>query len=362
MMKHFKLYSNCLLVKGFKRSLIVDTQRIQYQLIPNDLFEILLKTEKISLDEIYIEYNVENKKIIENYFNRLIEEELGFYCNEEEVEWFPKMNIDFQTPFLIESCIVEELSEVVKYKNLILQLEDLQCQYIEIIMYKTLTNELLLDILSLFEKSSINRIGLILKFDEHKDLTFLKYLTTRFLRIVKIIIHSTEDDEVLNYNDFNATEIIKSSIIIDSFKFCGVVDMKYFTPHIAHFTESLQHNTCLNRKISIDRNGEIKNCPAISKSFGKLQDTSLATALADPEFKKYWNVNKDQINTCKDCEFRHICTDCRGYTEDENDQYAKPLKCGYNPYTNEWAEWSTNPLKEKAIEYYGMQDLVKKDV
>jgi hypothetical protein len=40
---------------------------------------------------------------------------------------------------------------------------------------------------------------------------------------------------------------------------------------------------------------------------------------------------------------------------------SKPLKCGYNPYTNEWAEWSTNPLKEKAIAYYGMQDLVRKD-
>ena len=34
---------------------------------------------------------------------------------------------------------------------------------------------------------------------------------------------------------------------------------------------------------------------------------------------------------------------------------------GYNPYTNEWEEWSTNPLKQKAIEYYGMQDLVKRN-
>ncbi|NIG32274.1 grasp-with-spasm system SPASM domain peptide maturase, partial [Enterobacter sp. Ap-916] len=33
---------------------------------------------------------------------------------------------------------------------------------------------------------------------------------------------------------------------------------------------------------------------------------------------------------------------------------SKPLKCGYNPYTGEWEEWSINPLKQKAIKYYGM--------
>ncbi len=38
--------------------------------------------------------------------------------------------------------------------------------------------------------------------------------------------------------------------------------------------------------------------------------------------------------------------------------YSKPLKCGYNPYTNVWEEWSINPLKQKAIDYYNMSKLV----
>ena len=101
------------------------------------------------------------------------------------------------------------------------------------------------------------------------------------------------------------------------------------------------------------------------QSFGNIKDTTLEEALNHPEFKKYWNITKDQIEVCKDCEFRHICTDCRAYTErthfQEDIDLSKPLKCGYNPYTNEWAEWSTNPLKQKAIAYYGMQELVKKD-
>ena len=35
---------------------------------------------------------------------------------------------------------------------------------------------------------------------------------------------------------------------------------------------------------------------------------------------------------------------------------SKPLKCGYNPYTGEWEEWSQNPIKQKIIKYYGIDE------
>ena len=97
------------------------------------------------------------------------------------------------------------------------------------------------------------------------------------------------------------------------------------------------------------------------ESFGNIIDTTLQDALNKPNFKKYWNITKDQINICKDCEFRHICTDCRAFVETPEDQYSKPLKCGYNPYNNIWEEWSTSPLKQEAIEHYAMKDLLKKN-
>ena len=99
----------------------------------------------------------------------------------------------------------------------------------------------------------------------------------------------------------------------------------------------------------------------MTESFGNINTVSLVDAVNHPDFKKYWNITKDQIEVCKDCEFRHICTDCRAFIEEPENQYSKSLKCGYSPYTNEWEEWSTNPLKQKAIEYYGMQALVRKD-
>jgi SPASM domain peptide maturase of grasp-with-spasm system len=116
--------------------------------------------------------------------------------------------------------------------------------------------------------------------------------------------------------------------------------------------------SCLNREISIDADGNIKNCPSMKESFGNIRDTTLAEAIEKPGFKKYWDINKDKIHVCKDCEFRYICTDCRAYVEDTEDILSKPLKCGYNPYTGEWSEWSTNPPKQKAIDFYGMREMV----
>ncbi len=171
-------------------------------------------------------------------------------------------------------------------------------------------------------------------------------------------LHSSNNDKEIRPKDegFSIVMSVKENIV--NKKCCGVIHHTYFSPNIETFTESQHHNTCLNRKISIDANGEIKNCPSMAKSYGNIKDTKLVDVVNNPDFQKVWHIKKDEITKCKDCEFRHICTDCRAYIDDPQDMYSAPLKCGYDPYTCKWEDWSTNPLKEKAIEYYGMQELI----
>ena len=47
-------------------------------------------------------------------------------------------------------------------------------------------------------------------------------------------------------------------------------------------------------------------------------------------------IKKDDIDVCKDCEFRYICTDCRSIIKDLNYRYSQPVKCKYNPYLGKW--------------------------
>ncbi|HLL83069.1 MAG TPA: SPASM domain-containing protein, partial [Longimicrobium sp.] len=110
----------------------------------------------------------------------------------------------------------------------------------------------------------------------------------------------------------------------------------YFSVNLELFSEGQRFNSCLNRKISVDRFGEIRNCPSTPRSYGHVHDTSLHSALAHREFRELWEVNKDQVEVCRDCEFRYVCTDCRAYIAEPADRFSKPSKCTYDPYTARW--------------------------
>jgi len=82
--------------------------------------------------------------------------------------------------------------------------------------------------------------------------------------------------------------------------------------------------------VGIDIKGNIKNCPTMKTSFGNITDTSIIDVIKQDKFTILWNIKKDDINICKDCELRHICTDCRAF-HDKDVNYEKPFKCNYNP-------------------------------
>ncbi|MEZ5040972.1 MAG: grasp-with-spasm system SPASM domain peptide maturase [Saprospiraceae bacterium] len=243
------------------------------------------------------------------------------------------------------------------YRKLALELEELGCKYLQIRSYNEISITFIEEVVASFSNSRVEGIELLIKKSKSIELHSLEDIGKKHVRIRSIILHSTEESKQLfsspKFNIFSSVNGISDS------RHCGLVSHQYFSINRKMFTESQNHNTCLNRKISIDIDGNIKNCPSMSQSFGNIKDTTLKDALEHPEFKKYWNITKDQTSVCRDCEFRYICTDCRAYLEDPEDEYSKPLKCGYNPYSGEWTEWSTNPLKQKAIVYYEMEDLIK---
>ena len=53
-------------------------------------------------------------------------------------------------------------------------------------------------------------------------------------------------------------------------------------------------------------------------------------------FKSLWGIKKENIDVCKDCEFRHLCTDCRAIIMEPENIFSQPAKCNYNPYLAKW--------------------------
>ena len=161
-----------------------------------------------------------------------------------------------------------------------------------------------------------------------------------------------ESGMIKEFEELNKYNVYFLEIASINERSCGKTDSSYFSINVQFFSEAQSYNSCLNKKISIDTEGNIKNCPSMKEHFGNTKTTSLQTALKNKKFKKYWDITKDKITVCKDCEFRYICLDCRAYLEDPDDLHSKPLKCGYDPYTGKWEEWNKNPLKEKTIKHY----------
>jgi SPASM domain peptide maturase of grasp-with-spasm system len=366
-MKYFKIFSNCTVTRGFTRSLISDLQRGTSEFIPNSMAEVIVElNSNIPINSIYAEYGDENKETIKEYIDFLERKDLGFYCDNEDIKRFSALNESFKTPSHITNIVIEiKKDEIFRLKEYINSLNLLLCRNVCLVFYENLEMNDYLLLNSFFEESIVENIEIINLFDNFINNLFLEKLSKEFNKLTRVTIFQSPFEKVILWNNNILMDVVFLTKSITNFKFCGGVSADYFNVNLNKYLEAVNHNSCLHKKLGIDINGNIKNCPAMSQSFGNTKDIALEEAINHEAFKKYWNLTKNEIEICKDCEFRHVCTDCRAYTEQshtnkEGLDTSKPLKCGYDPYTGEWEEWSTNPLKQKAIQHYGMENLIKK--
>jgi SPASM domain peptide maturase of grasp-with-spasm system len=352
----FIIFANCIITRGKNQGVLADLQFGKIVLIPVyylDLIDILVDKPEEQIESL----KAANENV-SGFVDFLIQNNFAAYVENDIV--LPPLKVVFKTPFSITNAILEAESLDMlldQYKYMTTN----EVKYIEIRIYFKITEQEVAHFFQVIQEgdSLITELTLNLADGSLCEQHYLDNVLKRYPFVKSINIFNNR-----NLNNDLPRLIYVSNML--SNKLCGSVDTELFACNNKMFSEANSRNSCLNRKISVDTNGDIKNCPSMSESYGNIKDTTLEVAMSKPGFKKYWNVTKDQIEICKDCEFRYVCTDCRAYTErttfKEELDLSKPLKCGYNPYTNEWAEWSTNPLKEKAIAYYGMEDLVKKNV
>jgi len=201
----------------------------------------------------------------------------------------------------------------------------------------------------------VKSIQLLVPFNDEINEEDYVELCRQHLRIASLQIHSAPYNKKLDPLD-RITYIEYAKQAVSDETHCGVISPNFFSINIDLFAEAQSHNTCLNKKISISKEGEIKNCPSMTKSYGHISKVRLIDALNANEFKKVWQISKDDIYGCQDCEFRYICTDCRAYVEDPKNPHSKPLKCGYDPSTTQWKDWSKNPLKLQVSKLYQMNE------
>lgn len=87
---------------------------------------------------------------------------------------------------------------------------------------------------------------------------------------------------------------------------------------------------CWRGKIAIAPTGDVFPCPpARDIVLGNVKRQSLSDIIVSDHLKQIWELTKDKIETCQDCEYRYACFDCRGKAKNLT---SKPTDCWYNPY------------------------------
>lgn len=352
-MKYFNLFSNIWVTKGINRILISDLQRAISELYPLELYDVIQELKIYSIEDLLSNYDQDSQKIIEEYLDILLREEYGFITENSWDNNFPSLSHEYYEPSLLTELFIE-LEDITLLETIFPSIENLGIKHLIIYSQKKLTIENLIKIDGIFSTSVLCGIEIYSPFYEEINKSFIQNLNTQTGRIYNMIFYDCPKAPFKVKDEFRfMVHFVKEYLKISS---CGKVDMEYFSTNLPKVLEAINHNSCLHKKIGIDIEGNIKNCPLMPEVYGNIYSSGLEEALRQPGFKKYWNLTKDYIEVCKDCEFRYVCTDCRAYTErthtDQGLDSSKPLKCGYDPYTGNWKEWSKNPLKQKTINHY----------
>lgn len=326
-----KQVTNCVLVKGIMRSTLCDLQRGKLKLIPNDMYDMLKSCAGQTKDEIYEKYS-DYVEILEEYIDFLESNEFIFWTDEPSS--YPEISFEVEEFAEVNNAIIDVSStSILDYPSIINELSSLGCQSIQIRSFDDLVN-LKWITEKLLEKtldSRIRNIEIICKHHD-EDNEYLVSMLSSHLRVNLVVLHSSLKG--IDVESKHATVLITTDKINDA-SHCGFVDPSYFSINANFYSESLKYNTCLYKKVSIDSDGNIKNCPALLESFGHISVDSIREVIQSSNFKRIGKISKDQISICKVCEFRHVCPDCRAHLGKE-ELFSKPRKCAYDPYTAKW--------------------------
>ncbi len=340
MKKFFKLYPDIIINHGAKMSIMIDFRLSKYFHIEKDLAEF------ISRDNIEIDTLSKDELEMIDY---LVENDYGIIDSKEVLSSFEDIKLNWDYPAKISNAILEISENQSFLEDVIKQLSDLNCQVIELRFEKDVEERRLNNVLKYLGSNDIPSVELIIPQNHFINRLFIEKVVKEFnVLISKITFFNSEDQKNESWPRTNVKWIAGKLNCLD----CGNVKKEKFAISLPFYTESLIHNTCLNRKISIDSKGFIKNCPSFQTTFGNVNDTIIENIIEDPSFKKSWNIAKNAIKVCQDCEFRHICSDCRAFTEKPEDDLSKPLKCGYDPYNGTWNEWTDLSKNLEVFQFY----------
>ena len=322
-------FSNCIAVKGYIRAALYDLQRTRYLLVDNSFADLLFTYEnKIPIDKL----NIDGK----NCINELIEDDWGIVATESIIHLFPKLSLKWKHYSEITNAQIDfdnyEADFDYFFSDILPQFESFSCKALQVNFLKPIDYKTLCKFLERFNDTQIHILVIFLPYVliSAQDNSALHALQPR---LNFLFYYSCPPD--LNNSGKNEKSFYSVNDI--SIRNSNIISTDYFTTNITFFSESQEFNTYYNRKICIDAKGNIKNTPEQDDYYGNIKNIRLDEVINIDTFKSFWNVHKDMIDVCKDCEYRHMCVDSCSLSKRKDNTWYRVKECNYNPYIAKWS-------------------------
>ena len=175
------------------------------------------------------------------------------------------------------------------------------------------------------------------------------------IRLATVVMKQNEDyvEETLNFleelvgsKSQRSFDIIRSvgrgsktEISTDKFNSCKLKkEPVFFKITREEFIRNKNGHSCWQGKLCIVSDGSVIPCiMAREEICGNIKNQSLEDVISGNNLQNLWNLSKDHIEICQDCEFRYACFDCRSMIKGETGSlYARGDNCSYDPYQGEW--------------------------
>jgi SPASM domain peptide maturase of grasp-with-spasm system len=358
--KHVLLFTDCVPVEGHTASAIYDLTRGRISTFPSEYFPLFKLFRTHRLGELLATFAEDDRANLHDFLGFLLSNEYVTFV--DDLTPFPEIPAAWDAPCSIENAIIDVNTQRHDYRKIISELDALGCMHLQVRSYSPVfTLSDLVDLARLCRGTSIQTLQAVIPHEPaNSDDDYVSVVTSNRI-FVGLVVHSASQDRRIPVDygarrtsaKLVAMEIEMTTKKLESALDCGSIATKQLLrPSTSTFNELHHFNGCLNRKVSIDENGQVRNCPAMGRSFGHHQAVTLSDVVAGPSFQSAWRARKDEIKVCQDCQFRYACTDCRAFLEDPDSEDSKPLKCGYDPYTDSWTDWRGRPGAAATWETY----------
>ena len=325
----FCLYGNCIVVRGAARAAICDLHLVRLQHVPLSV-ATLLDSGRAAEDSVN---EASADPVVAAGIEVLLRRDYAFWT--EEPERFPPIDLTWRHPSRITNAIIDfDGSYKHDYALLFRKLSEQGCVAVQIRGFSSIDANAWRLILEAASSLRFRHVDIVASFHPSLSYDTLTAWCLSFPVLIGVVIHSSPISIAYTLKPYDTTCIFTTQPITPHE--CGQVSKELFAVTTEHFTEARTFNSCLNRKLSVDASGLIRQCPSMPESFGYAAEVALLPVLNNHEFTEVWSLTKDHIDVCRDCEYRYVCTDCRAHLADPHKPTSKPARCQYDPYTATW--------------------------